>query len=153
MSVQHRESQSILTQPIAVIGLGLALLGTLVAVLLDPPQGLVEWVVVFLAIDLIVCLAFLRLTITVTGSHVQARMAVVVRRDIALADIALVEVADYHPIRQFGGWGWRFGRHGSRQYAMAGRTAVRLTLADGRHIYLGSGDPERLAGAIRSARG
>ena len=56
--------------------------------------------------------------------------------------------ARYSALKQFGGWGWRIGRDGSRAFTIAGNRAAVVTLADGREIYIGSKDPERVVGEI-----
>jgi hypothetical protein len=92
-----------------------------------------------------------RLDVEVTVSSVEVRWAPLTRRSIPYARIADVEAVVYQPIRQFGGWGIRFGRAGARAYSMSGDHAVKVTLVDGTEVFLGSLEPEALAGAIRRA--
>ena len=93
-----------------------------------------------------------RLEVSVTGASVDVRWVPLARRSIPFASIRQAEPVTYRPIRQFGGWGIRFGRRGARAYSMSGDRAVRLTLHDGSEIYLGSLEPEALAAAIDRAR-
>jgi hypothetical protein len=70
------------------------------------------------------------------------------RRRVALADVVGVEqvvVPWYH------GWGIRLTRKGWL-YKVQGRHAVRLELASGRGISIGTDEPEELAAAIEAAR-
>lgn len=73
------------------------------------------------------------------------------RRTIRAADITAAEAVRYDPVREFGGYGWRIGRHGSRAYNVAGNRGVRLQLADGRSVLIGSQRPDELAAAIRQS--
>ena len=93
-----------------------------------------------------------RLDVSVTRGSVDVRWVPLARRSIPFASIRRAEPFTYRPIRQFGGWGIRFGRRGALAYPMSGDRAVRLTLDDGSEIYLGSLEPEALAAAIDRAR-
>ena len=85
-----------------------------------------------------------------TASRLRIRFGFL-RHVVDLSEVVAVEVVDYRPIRQFGGWGWRWGREGTRQFAMSGATAVKVTQADDRAVFLGSDDPANLAAAIERA--
>ncbi|MDT8341325.1 MAG: hypothetical protein RQ751_07410 [Longimicrobiales bacterium] len=75
-----------------------------------------------------------------------------VRTRIPLEEIRSMEPVTYRPLRDFGGWGLRGGRQ-KRAWTARGNRALALTLRDGRQVYLGSDDPERLAARIRMAMG
>ena len=74
------------------------------------------------------------------------------RRIMPVDAIASVEVVQYHPIRDYGGWGLRFGRDGERIYNARGDRGVRLRLRDGSRLLIGSQRPDDLALAIEAAR-
>jgi hypothetical protein len=147
-----RHTQRLTRSPVAAIALALVMVGVVTAVVLDPPETTDEWVAIALGGVLVVMLWFVKLEIVVGETAIDVRLFGPFRRRIPLRDISQVEVADYRPLRQFGGWGWRFGRGGSRQYAMAGSRAVKLTLNDGKEIYLGSDDLDVLHAEIENAR-
>jgi hypothetical protein len=63
--------------------------------------------------------------------------------------IASAEAVSYRPIREFGGWGYRIGRNRSRAYTVSGDRGVRLRLADGRDLVVGSRRPDELAAALQ----
>jgi hypothetical protein len=90
--------------------------------------------------------------VIVTRAAVEVRWVPLTRRTFPSATIVSAEAVAYRPLRQFGGWGIRFGRGGTRAYPMSGDRAVKLTLVDGSEVYLGSLEPEALAGAIERAR-
>ncbi|TAJ44919.1 DUF6141 family protein [Methanofollis fontis] len=58
----------------------------------------------------------------------------------------------YSPLREYGGWGIRRGRHGWA-YTTGGNRGVLFRLSDGRCLLFGSDDADALAAAVRSASG
>lgn len=76
-----------------------------------------------------------------------------IQKLVRFDDIREMEPVTYSPIREFGGWGIRFGRHGKRAWTIRGSRALRLELVDGTVLYVGSQDPERLLARIRLASG
>jgi len=68
-------------------------------------------------------------------------------RMIPRDDIVRAVPATYRPLREFGGWGIRFGRRG-RAYTVSGTGGVWITLRDGREFLLGSRRPGELADAL-----
>jgi hypothetical protein len=55
----------------------------------------------------------------------------------------------YRPIREYGGWGIRYGWHG-RAYNVSGNEGVQLVFKDGKRLLIGSKRPGELETAIRS---
>lgn len=68
-------------------------------------------------------------------------------RHIALSDIRSVEKITYDPEREYGGYGIRSIAHG-KAYIAGGNQGVRLKLADGETIVLGSQRPAELVDAL-----
>ena len=62
--------------------------------------------------------------------------------------IKTCEVRKYHPIREYGGWGIRYGRKG-KAFNVSGNLGVQLELAQGKSLLIGSQRPEELARAIQ----
>jgi hypothetical protein len=73
------------------------------------------------------------------------------RRVVSIVDIQRVEVVNYRPLADFGGWGIRRGRDGIRLLSARGTRGVRLDLTDGSRMIIGSQRPEELAVAIEQA--
>lgn len=69
-------------------------------------------------------------------------------------EIASFEVRTYRPVRDYGGWGIRFGS-GGKAYNVSGNRGLQLTLGGSQsgHVLIGSQRPEELAMAVESARG
>lgn len=76
-----------------------------------------------------------------------------ISKRVAYGDIERLESVRYHPIREFGGWGVRFGADGKRAWTARGERAVVLHLRNGVHLYVGSDDPHRLEARIRAVGG
>ena len=66
---------------------------------------------------------------------------------IPFEDIAHFEVRTYSPIREFGGWGIRYGR-GAKTYNVSGNRGVELQLSNGKRLLIGSQRSEELSQAI-----
>jgi hypothetical protein len=86
----------------------------------------------------------LSLRTTVDGDELVLHWRPFRRRRIALADIASARAVHYRPIRDYGGWGLRYGR-GGWCYSMSGDRGVMLELRDGRRLLVGSWRAEELA--------
>lgn len=66
---------------------------------------------------------------------------------IPFEDIRNCEARTYSPIKEFGGWGIRYGRRG-KAYNVSGNRGVQLELSDGKRFLIGSGRAEELGRAI-----
>ncbi|MBI1353710.1 MAG: hypothetical protein GC160_05135 [Acidobacteria bacterium] len=74
-------------------------------------------------------------------------------RQISYEAIARAEAVEYEPIKNYGGWGLRRGKHDGRAewvWSISGRRGVRLHFHDGETFLLGSRRPEELAAAINT---
>jgi len=73
-------------------------------------------------------------------------------RRLGPEDIREFEVRTYSPVREYGGWGMRWGR-GGMAYSVWGNRGVDLVLFDGRRKLIGSQRPEELAQALKKVFG
>lgn len=71
------------------------------------------------------------------------------RQTVLFGNIVSCDVRTYRPIREYGGWGVRYGRFG-KAYNVSGNRGVQLKLADGKGLLIGSQRPEELAQAIHA---
>jgi len=69
---------------------------------------------------------------------------------ISLEDLKSWEARTYSPLREYGGWGIRWGAKG-KAYNVGGNRGVQLELTNGSRILIGSQRPEELAQAIDMA--
>jgi hypothetical protein len=71
-----------------------------------------------------------------------------VRRTVLFGNIVSCEVRTYRPMREYGGWGVKYGRAG-KAYNVSGNRGVQLKLTSGKGLLIGSQRPEELAQAIQ----
>jgi hypothetical protein len=80
-------------------------------------------------------------------------------RLVRLAGDEIVEAAvcEFHPLRQFGGWGIRLGSVDDKGrvwgFFLEGNTGVLLRSRKGKRYLIGAADPERLLAVVNVARG
>lgn len=72
-------------------------------------------------------------------------------KEVPLAQVVGHRALVYRPIRDYGGFGIRYGG-GGKAYNVSGDRGVRIDFADGRHLLLGSRRADELAAAISAAR-
>ena len=94
----------------------------------------------------------LRLVTEVLEDALYVRFIPLRTRRIPYASIVRCAPCDYRPIREFGGWGIRWGGRRNWAYTMRGNRGVRLELEGGQRLLVGSGAPEDLARAIERKR-
>lgn len=71
---------------------------------------------------------------------------------IAIREIRGFESCTYSPIKDYGGWGIRYGRKG-KAYNVSGNRGVQFELSNGKHLLIGSRRPEELAETLASILG
>lgn len=76
-----------------------------------------------------------------------------IKKRIPFDDITSMEPVTYRPIREFGGWGVRFGGGGKSAWATRGNRALVIGLKDGKKVYVGSDKPEHLQSRISAVVG
>lgn len=151
MSPRYRTIQRSYEQPIVLVAVPLVA-ASLVLVFVFTSDLSQTWPWMVISVGIVLWLMTIPLTIEVTNEDVRVRLAGI-GRAIDLTQIVSVEARRYSPIKQFGGWGWRVGRDGARAFSIAGNHAAVVTLADGREIYMGSKDPQRVVDEIRARLG
>lgn len=109
--------------------------------------------VIGIGLLLFVALFVLRMTTEVTPTDVRVWFGWVpiYRRVVPIGEVRRVAQAAFRPIADYGFWGVRSGRDGDRALIARGNRGVRLELADGSILVIGSQRPEELAQAIESA--
>ena len=104
-----------------------------------------------LVMVLVVFLLYMTTEVTPTDVRVWFGWVPTYRRFVPIADVRRVEVVTFRPIADYGFWGIRSGRDGTRALIARGNRGVRLELADGSFLLIGSQRPEALARAIEHA--
>ncbi len=68
---------------------------------------------------------------------------------ISFDELQSFEVRKYNALREYGGWGIRYGPQG-KAYNVGGNRGVQLVLQDGKRILIGSQRPEEFLAALQS---
>ena len=95
----------------------------------------------------------LRLRTEVSPTGLRVRFPPFVDREIPFAEIRRVQSRTYRPLREYGGWGIRWGGRGRMAYNVSGNKGVEVELTDGRSVMVGSRRADQLAEAIRAHMG
>jgi hypothetical protein len=95
---------------------------------------------------------FMYISVRVDADGLAIRFWPFTRRRIAWSEIRGFRAVTYRPIAEYGGWGIR-GFAANRAYNVSGDRGVRLLLADGKKLLLGSQRAEELEAAIAAATG
>ena len=90
-----------------------------------------------------------KLIIEVRDDALLIRFFPLTHQKIPFEDIRHCEVRTYNPIREFGGWGIRYGR-GGKAYNVSGNRGVQIELPTGKRLLIGSQRPEELARAVEA---
>ena len=138
-------------QPLVGIGMG-GCVAAIVAATVAVEVATADWIATGVGSVVLLAICLVPFTVRVSEQSVEARFAGIFHAVVPMTEIASVEAREYAPLKQFGGWGWRFGRNGSRQYALLGKRAAVVTRIDGREVYLGARDVDALADAIHHIR-
>lgn len=94
----------------------------------------------------------LRLDTIVTEDEVHVRLRPFRWRRIPLGTITRCEARTYRPIREYGGWGVRYGGKRGWAYNVKGTHGVQLEIEDARPLLIGSQRSDELAAAINAPR-
>ena len=103
---------------------------------------------IVLGLGLIWLFASLKLITEVHADHIRIRFAPMRAKRIPFADIASADATTVSPIRDYGGWGVRYGK-GTKAYLANGNRGVLLTMPRGKNLLIGSQVPNELATALR----
>ncbi|MFA9212415.1 MAG: hypothetical protein ACEQSR_01025 [Candidatus Methylacidiphilales bacterium] len=63
---------------------------------------------------------------------------------ITWSEIATIEVRKYSPIKEYGGWGFRYGFKNGKAYNVSGNMGLQMVLQNGDKILIGTQKPEEL---------
>jgi hypothetical protein len=89
----------------------------------------------------------IHLDIVVREDELSIRFFPLRRRHYQKNEIISHSVVAYRPLRDFGGWGIRYGRMG-KAYTVSGDGGARLVLVDGRAVIIGTRRAEELNAAL-----
>lgn len=116
----------------------------------DSALAIVGPLMILLGIGIPFLFYTMRLLTEVREDGIHIHFAPLSRQTVRFEDIVSWEVRTYRPIREYGGWGVRYGRSG-KAYNVSGNRGVQLKLSSGKGLLIGSQRPEELAQAIQAA--
>jgi hypothetical protein len=132
-----------------VYGAGMALVSVGILTLRHVPWVAGSWMV--LGISILALNGGVVRTL-VTSDRVEVRMGVFRLLRMRVADVASADVHTFSPLREFGGYGIRYGK-GIKAFFLRGNRGVLVTATSGKKYLIGSDHPERLAAAINATMG
>jgi hypothetical protein len=135
---------------------GLAVWGFVQQVILGIPLGnnpapdTVLYFVLALPILIFLFIRSIALNTRVDSRGVSWRFAPLHRKERHLSwkEIATAQVFRYHPIRDYGGWGYRVGRAG-KAYSVSGSFGLEITLHKGTKLLIGTQKPDELKSLLQ----
>ena len=115
-------------------------------------DGLI-WFTVLIGVGLPVLFYNIRLKTRVSeeGIHYQFFPIHLKERTISFDDIESFKARKYSPLKEFGGWGIRFGFEG-KAYNVSGEEGLQLVLKNERKVLFGSQKAKELEKAMKKAR-
>ena len=97
----------------------------------------VYYVLIGLAIPLLFYLFELRIKVNEDGLHYQFSPFHLKFHTIKMDEIESFKAMEYSPLKEYGGWGIRYGFKG-KAYNVSGNLGVKVHLSNGRNILFGS---------------
>jgi hypothetical protein len=93
-----------------------------------------------------------RLITKVTSGRLEVKLRGLWRkRRISLADFRSVEIINFDPVRDYGGYGIRSIAGGGKAWLADSTTGVSLTLVDGKTVVIATHRPGELAAALQQS--
>jgi hypothetical protein len=108
-------------------------------------------VLIGLAIPLLFYLIELRIKVNEDGLHYQFFPFHLKAHIVKLEDIEKYKPMEYSPLKEYGGWGIKFGFKG-KAYNVSGNKGVKIYLKNGLNIMFGSQKHNELAKALKRVR-
>ena len=102
----------------------------------------------------LVLFSSMKLKTTVTNEGIYYRFYPFQQKDrhIPWADIDLVYSRTYKPIREYGGWGIRYGiRKVGKAYNVSGNQGLQIIFTNGKKLLIGTQRPEEIEVAVMEA--
>ena len=102
-----------------------------------------------LVVGIAVLILSARLITEVRSDGIYVRFFPIGWKAILFETIASYQTRTFHPIREYGGWGIRWGREG-KAYIAGGDEGLQLLLNDGKQVLIGSRRVQELEAAVRA---
>jgi hypothetical protein len=92
------------------------------------------------------CVLSMKLTTRVNSGGVSYQFFPIHLREMTILwdEIENAEIRKYKPIREYGGWGWRYSSRNGRAFNVAGDVGLQLILKDGKKVLIGTQKAEEM---------
>jgi len=111
----------------------------------------INYILIGFAIPFLFYLFELRLKVSAEGLHFQFFPFHFKYHIIKLEDIDKFKALEYSPLKEYGGWGIKYGFKG-KAYNVSGNKGVKIFLNNGTNIMFGSQKHNELAKALKMAK-
>jgi len=94
-----------------------------------------------------------RLDTEISEEGISARLFPLHRkfRHFAWKDIQQIEVRQYKPLREYGGWGIRYGKNG-KAWNVSGNQGIQLVFQNGKRLLIGTNDAESVRDVVNQLK-
>jgi len=111
----------------------------------------INYVLIGFILPVIFYLFELRIKVSNKGLHYQFFPFHFKSHTIDIEDIESIKAMEYSPLKEYGGWGIKYGFKG-KAYNVSGNKGVKIYLKNGLNIMFGSQKHNDLAKALKSVR-
>jgi len=111
----------------------------------------INYIIIGFAIPFLFYLFELRLKVSAEGLHFQFFPFHLKSHIIKLEDIEKFKALEYSPLKEYGGWGIKYGFKG-KAYNVSGNKGVKIFLNNGTNIMFGSQKHSELAKALKQVK-
>ena len=111
----------------------------------------IYYVLIGLLIPCFFFLLQLRVKVSAEGLHYQFFPFHIKSHTIKLEDIEKFKAMEYSPLKEYGGWGIKYGCKG-KSYNVSGNKGVKIFLKNGLNIMFGSQKHNELAKALKQVK-
>jgi hypothetical protein len=115
----------------------------------DTALLIVALLFILLGVGILYIFYVLRLETEVRSDGLYVRFYPLTSKTINFAEIVSCEARTYRPIKEYGGWGIRYGWKGGKAYNVSGNRGVQLEFQNGKKLLIGSQRPEEFAQSIK----
>lgn len=116
----------------------------------------IQWPAVWIELIIIICIIGfvfsiqLKTVISENGICVKFFPFLFKERLIHWNEIKTCEVRQYHPIREYGGWGWRYSFKNGKAYNTKGNFGLQLVFDNDKKLLIGTQKPEELKQVLQT---
>ncbi len=122
--------------------------GLISQVFLDKPFGnnplpdIILIAVFIITFSILFLLYILFLEITIDNNEINIQFFPFLKKQFSFGDIKKIDIVKYNPLKDYGGWGIRYGKNG-KAYTIGGNSGLRMILLNNKEYLIGINNPEK----------